>query len=149
MTITAAYDEIVSRLETLLSSHARLPDPYDIPKNPASMLDLGWAITMTPDAQNTDRSVAKISSTAYNFEVTITRQFYSRSLNPDGKEDAEKLLLEDHETIVKDIHDNSLNITGNVLRYVGSGGIVPILSEKGEDRFLGIVLNITLEYFNK
>jgi hypothetical protein len=142
---TAAYDLIVARIATLLPTHLRLPDAYDLDQNPDQYLAKGWGLAVGPGGVNTQRFTGNKRSTEITFRLSITRKVYALDLDPVKKSSAEKDLLEDMRAIIDDIWLNYLGITGSPLvRFADFEGISPVRVDKKS--FLSVSINIRVEY---
>lgn len=143
--ISDIYDDLHSVVASVLTSHVRLPDAYNLAKNNEKFLKLGYAIATLP-AENTEREICNKIWLSRSFQIKITRQVIARELDSTGKGDVEKLLLEDLKLIYNEFYKQDLIITGsNNVDIAGDDGIEFIYSEK--INFISIAMNIDVEYY--
>ena len=139
------YDAIVTRIETVLPSHTRLPNPYKINENAEPFLRQGWGIALG-GANNTNRELACRMSIARTFDVSIVRKFYSVEGSVDNKETVEKQLVEDQILLIKDFCDNTaLPNSFGIVNYDSDGGIEYVSGER--DNYLVLRTSFNVEYF--
>ncbi len=143
--ITTIYAAFESRMAALFASHNRLTNVNDLAQNNEQFLALGWGLLFGP-AENTNRSVSKVSSVERTISVHLTRKVVARELDPTKKADADKALLEDLQILIDAIESNFTLETGSfVVLYVNDTGIVQVHTEKGN--FIAITATVTVEYF--
>lgn len=139
------YDAIVTRIETVLSSHVRLPNPYKIEENTETYLRLGWGVAMT-SATNTKRELSCRVSIRRDFVVTITRKFYAVESNVSNKVSVEKALIEDMILLIHDFYDNTaLPGALGIVEFESDAGINYVFS--GKDSFLALPITFSVESF--
>lgn len=144
-TITQVYDTVLGTIAGLLSSHVRLPNPYDIPSNPETFLRKGFGFAVGPGGNNTERFVCSIRTTLHSFVVTITRRAEFLENDAATKATTEKELLEDAQLIIDSAHTNHLGLTGAKATFTNYDGIGQVFDDK--DNYLSIALTITVEHF--
>lgn len=116
--ISAAYNAIVSEIQTLLPSHLRLSNPNVVEKNPEPQLKLGWGIRLA-GATNAQLELGCSASFERDIIIIITRKFYANELNTVGKADVEKLILEDQFLLLKEFEkEPQVNATTGVINFV-------------------------------
>lgn len=139
------YDAIVTRIETVLPSHTRFPNPYKIDENAEPLLRQGWGIALL-SATNTNRELSCRISIRRTFEISITRKFYSVEGNVDNKESVEKQLIEDQILLIRDFCNNTdLPNSLGIVDYASDGGVEYVYNEK--DSFLVLKSSFECEYF--
>lgn len=146
--ISTAYDNFVTRVDAALTSGAgwnKLPNAYDVEKNPEIYLKQGYAIGLGAGT-NTKRLQSSTISISREFNVTISRSFDYPDLEVTGRQTTEKTILEDLKGLVADIEGNSSLNSGQIFcSYQGDGGIEFVDSENAE--FLSIRATFLVEYF--
>lgn len=141
-----AFPAIVSRIGTLLSSHKRLPDPYDIGQNNVQLLRLGWGLAITPAAENTNRFACATKSYRIRYRLAITRVMDALAQDPTKRMVADIALVSDFETILGDAHVNNLGAPGAMLKGTGFDGIDTVLAD-AKDIYRVLFCTIELEIF--
>lgn len=143
--ISTIYNAFVARMGTLYTAHNRLTNVQDLAQNNEQFLTLGWGIQVGAGT-NTERSVSRISTVSREFIFHFTRKVYARELDPSGKADAEKSLLEDLQILVDDLERDFTTTTADyVIKYLSDTGILPVQTDK--DRFISISATVSAEYF--
>lgn len=139
------YDAIVDRIEAVLPSHTRLPNPYKVNENTELYLRQGFGVALGA-ATNTNRELSCRISVGRDFSVVLTRKFYSIESGVSNKESVEKQLIEDQILLIRDFCDNSaLPGALGIVSYSSDGGIEYVFNEK--DNFLVLNTTFTVEYF--
>lgn len=143
--ISDLYDEMVTRVSTVLSSHKRLTNPYKIEQNTKGILTLGWGIRLGPMV-NSQRTMCPKISLDRDTIIIITRKFIAQETAVTIKADAEKNLMEDQLLVVKDLCDNSnlSGVLGNV-DFLSSSEIIQIFGDK--DNFIALESTFKAEVF--
>lgn len=140
------YDAIVDRLEAVLPSHTRLPNPYKVDENTELFLRQGWGLALT-SGTNPNRNLSCRISTLRSFEIIITRKFYSLESSVTNKEATEKQLIEDQLLVIIDFCNNSsLPSALGVVNFESDSGIEYVSGEK--DNFLVLRSVFGVEYFD-
>jgi len=145
LSLSTAYDAIVSRIQTLFPNHKRLGDGIDIEQNPNKLLKQGWALHVAPGGSDAEAFVCNISSAQVNFILTFTRDAPARELDAAGKADTEKELLEDFQVLLNDIHSNNLNLDPEIVNGLTFDGIDKVRLDDG--RVLQLACNFTVQNF--
>jgi len=142
--ITTVYNELLTRITALLSSHKRLPNPNRIEENVKSLFEIGFAVALGP-GENTRREFNKLS-VRRDMIVTITRRVFKRETDPTGRADIEKLLFEDQQLLISDFEKDG-TLGGTIClntEYDADGGIDFVYADK--DTFLKLETTFTIEY---
>lgn len=140
------YDAIVTRIETVLPNHTRLPNPYKVDENTELFLRQGWGVALT-SGTNPNRNLSCRISTLRSFDIIITRKFYSIEAGVTNKQSTEKELIEDQLLVIRDFCNNtSLPSALGVVNFESDGGIEYVFSEK--DNFLVLRSVFGVEYFD-
>jgi hypothetical protein len=135
--ISTLYDAIVTRIEAVLPSHTRIPNPYKIDENTQVFLNQGWGLSVA-EGSDVRQQISCYTDISRLFVITLTRKAYSLESSSTGKPTTEKLLLEDQFLLLKDFAlDPDLGTTVvSVFRFVGDGGIEYVYTET--DKYLKI-----------
>jgi hypothetical protein len=147
MNFTTIYSAVESRLATLLSGHKRLPNAYDVESNNAQFLAKGWALSVGPGGENTQRHAGSLKSVRITLQVTLTRQVYALASDAAKQGDADEALVGDFETVFDDAHTNSLGVSDCHVKLVSFEGIRTITN--GTGTFRRLVCDIDVEYFRQ
>lgn len=145
--ISDAYDALVTRLETILPSHNRLPNPYKPDENADEQLKLAWGVQVST-GNNSERNISCKLSIERSIIVVLTRRFFAPDLVEDRMEVPEKALLEDQFLVIDDFEkDPTLNDSTAIckMRYDSDSGIEYVKSD--EDNFIKIESTFLIEYF--
>lgn len=143
--ITAIRDQIKTLVETALPSYRQIANPYEIEKSPNVILRLGYGIAFGPGT-NTNRELGCQLSVDREFAVVLTREVTALENNPDGREDVEKALFEDHYSLIKAIEkDPDLGETAARARYVSDSGLEYVALDNS--RYFVLVSSFACEYF--
>lgn len=146
-TITTATDNMVARILTVLTTHRRLPNPYQIDANSEQILKKGFGVALL-SAVNTEREVG-CSRWFLQREVglIVAREALVRELDADSKFDIEQALLEDAYSLQNSFEKyRNLNLNAVVdFKFTGDSGMFHVFVEKRS--FFAIQLNYSLEYY--
>lgn len=141
--VSDVTDAIIARCAAILTSHTRLPNPYDVAGNPDVMLKQGYGVRVG-SAENSNRVLGNTVSIRRAYTIVLTRALYALDSNGSQRTTSEKTLLEDQWLMVADIvKDSSLNGAQVVSTYVGDTGVTQIGTH------LVTEINILAEYFQQ
>lgn len=146
--ITAGYDAMIARVETVLDTvaggYTRLPNPYNIEDNTEIKLRKGYGIALLA-GENTNRQVNCKFSVKRTMEIVLTRLYTQREENALTHAAVEKALFEDQFKLINDFEqDISINGTTMYTRWETDGGLEYVSGETG--RFLMLKTQFSLEY---
>jgi hypothetical protein len=142
--ISDIYDSLHTNVASVLTSHVRLPDPFNLENNNEQFLRLGYGIA-TLSAENTNREICNKIWLRRAFQVKVTRQVVTREFDSSGKGTVEKNLLEDLKLVYNLFYKQDLQISGaNNVRITGDDGIQFVYTEK--INFITVSINIDVEY---
>lgn len=138
------FDGIVTRLATVLPSHKRLPNPYDLNENIGQLLEQGWGLGISPGGENTHRFSCTTRSLQVTFQIAITRKYIALENDAAAKALADKNLLSDFEAILDDSWKSNFGLD-NVMNLVpGFSGIQTVFANK--DQYRCALVTMTVEY---
>lgn len=145
-TISNIYDELYLLLPALFPSKKALADSYNIYNNDEFFLADGFGIYVGP-ASNTRREVACRLSISRQITITLSKAPYAGHKDLDKIKIAEKALLEEHLTLVKDFSKNNTYpyLTSVKRNFIGDSGIERVFGESRS--YLSIRLTFEIEYF--
>lgn len=145
--ITTVTDNLVSRIESVLTTHTRLHNPYALEGNSEQVLKKGYGIQIGAGV-NTKREVG---CSRYWIQravgLIITREALVRELDVASKYDVEQAILEDA-ILLQNSFENYRNLGSSSVVDFGFSddtGIINVFVERRS--FFGIQLNYQLEYF--
>lgn len=143
-TISTAYDTLVTDLETLFPSHKRMSNPYAVDQNASRILEQAWGLAVG-SAINTNLELQCSYSVQRTLRITLARKYFAIENDPAQKATTEKLLLEDHNTLVNYFTADA-TLAANVMRvdYVSDGGIEFVFADK--DQYLYISTDFSMDY---
>ncbi len=147
--ISTIHTALISIIGTTLfpeaSGYFRLPNPYKLEKNPDIYLSQGWGLRID-EATNPRRQLSKSLTIDRVVRVPMTRKLYALAEDPVGRADAEKLLLEDHFLLVKQLETNAtINESAINANYISDSGVQMVRDT--EDTFLFLETVFTVQYF--
>lgn len=140
-TISSMHDALITRLETVLSGHLRLTNPYDLEQNPERFLNQGYGLAFGA-GENTKQIIDCMLSMRMDINISITRQFVGQETDAAGKATVEKNLFEDQLLVIKDFCNN---ISIGTIDFNGHNGIEFIVAEKSN--FLALRSTFSIIYF--
>lgn len=148
MSVTSdVYDEVISRIETVLPNHLRLAHAYLPEQSPEPQLRQGWAIQHGA-GENSNRKLGCMVSVRRNFNVIVTRKYYSLDSDPEAKALTDKEIIEDARLVINDIEANPYlsGIANNPnIKYLSDSGVQFIYSN--DKPFYKIEILLVAEYF--
>lgn len=100
--VSDVYDALVTRVTTVLSTHSRLVNPYEILENNKQLLEKGVGIAIGPGV-NTKRLVSCQLSVARDFIVVVTRIVRANQFDITSRVATEKQLFEDQKLLIDDV----------------------------------------------
>jgi hypothetical protein len=124
--ISSIHDAMITRLDALFPNHRRLPDAYQVDRNPSRFLDQGYAVTIGA-ASNRGGLLSQQMQVTREMSVVLTRK--SVSLESDAaKYAADQLtLMEDQLLLIKDMEtDTTVNTTAAMVEFTSDSGITSI-----------------------
>ena len=143
--ISTAYNALVTRLTSLLSTHKRLSNPYVLSDNNDRYLEKGWGLAVGP-AVNSNREISGRVSVLREFTIPITRKFFAKEHDVSTKATTELAILEDVQIVIDDLEENVTLDSGRYLvKYVGDSGITQVRDD--QEGLLAVLVNVTVEYF--
>jgi hypothetical protein len=134
-------------VEAALPSHFVLAHPELPEENNEQKLDKSVGVQYGP-AINSNRFVSKIVSIEQSFLVVITRKIRANEYNVIQWQQGYDEIFEDRALVINAIEKNSsLGDSSKVARsaYVSDNGPERVFAEN--DRYVKIVLNVVIEYF--
>lgn len=141
--ISTAYDAMITRIEAVLTTHARLMNPYEVARNPEQFLAKGYGLAIGPASGN--RNVLSKIWVARQFNLVLTRRFSVIQGDTAAKATVEKLLMEDQMSVIQDFEANStLNDQVTTISYTADSGIRSVFPDK--DQFLVLETNFQASY---
>jgi hypothetical protein len=150
--IATIYGQMISRLGGTLfltsAGHARIPDPYDLPRNNGQILKQGWGLAISPGLVNTNRFICATRSISAGFSLHLTRRYYATEHDAVKKAAVDTALLTDFEAFIDDAWKNNLGIDSeSTVAVAGAFGVQSIFAEDAPYRVL--TANFTVEYFRR
>lgn len=143
--ISDIYEAAILRLEDLFPEHNRLPNPYKPEENNELFLKQGYGLALLGASSPRPILSCKLS-VARDINIVLTRKYFARENDFEGKSSAELQLLEDQFLLIQDFHkDTTLNETATMMKYVSDAGIQYVSTEK--DQFLLLETTFAVEYF--
>jgi hypothetical protein len=142
--IELIYDAIIDIIEAALTSHKRLPNPYEITENAFLKLDKGFGVAIGPGV-DTQRYTGCRISWQRSFPITIVRRMATTENNIGLREKIEKDILIDHDLIRKAFYaDHTLNQNATTSTILDDSGVNFIDGDRL--KFIAIELNLLVEY---
>lgn len=126
--MATAITDIITNLYTLvinnLSTYTELRDPYEIENNTELFLKAGFAIAVGEASNEESQSTSCHRWTRRNFTITLTNKITTTRENKAAIKTLQKNLMEDQETILQAIYDDS-TLSSKVVdcKYVSDSGI--------------------------
>lgn len=143
-TISTAFDKIITKVSTELSSHARLTQPNKIEQNPERILALGYGVAFG-GATEADLQLGCDYVLNRNINILISRKYFAHEFDIESKQVTEKALFED-EKLILDAFASDNNLDGTVVdfKFISDDGLEFVFTEK--DQFMFISMNYELTY---
>lgn len=121
--ISTLHDAIVTKISSNLSSYTQIPNPYDIPSNPKSLLTRGFGVAIGTGVR-TDRLVGCQVSWERSFLITLVNYVNTTDTKITVRENITKGLLEDHYTLLTEFEiDGGLSGTATDAIINADGGV--------------------------
>lgn len=145
--ISTVYSDLHTRIQAVLTSHVRIPDPRNLEKNSTQFLRKGYAIAVA-DGFNTERELGCRLSVRRTWFLKITRYFIGRKIDEQIRQDVDLELLEDLQLVIDSFEKNPALVTGShgSVKYVSDTGINSVFNEEQEN-FIEITATLETEYF--
>lgn len=145
--ITSVYDDMLTRLATLLpslSGWSRLPNAYAVQDNPLTFLQQGYGLAVA-ETTNTKQLLSKTMSQSRLFRVVLSRQVYATDLDVSGFDSAAKQLLEDARTIMGDFEQTTTLNNGQwSAEFVQDSGIQFVNAEKENFIYIEVLFSVRI-----
>jgi hypothetical protein len=122
--ITDIITNLYALVSGSLTTYNELRDPYDIENNTELFLKNGFAIAVGDGTNEEAQSTSCHRWTRRNFTITLTNKITTTRENKAAIKTLQKDLMEDQETIIQAIYDDS-TLSGKVVdcKYVSDTGI--------------------------
>lgn len=143
--ITTVFDDLLAKVEALLPNHTKIPDPYNLENNTSVFLEQGFGMTVGGQ-DNSNRMISCKASTDHDFEIKISRKYYSLDSDTTAKDQTQKNLCEDFALLKLNIESDPTLANGGNIRWTGSSSIESVFTEK--NYFLSLTGNVSVEYFD-
>ncbi len=144
--ISTVYTDLHTRIQSVLTSHVRIPDPRNLERNNAQFLRKGYGLAVA-DGFNTERELGCRLSIRRSWQLKITRYFIGRAFDEQIRQDTDLELLEDLQLIIDNFEKFpalSSSANGSV-KYISDAGINSVFIE--EENFVEITATLETEYF--
>jgi hypothetical protein len=142
--ISSIHDAMITRLAAVLSSHRRLANPYQLPRNITLNLNQGYGVAM--GGATGTRRLGSYLQLAREFRVSITREVFALDEAADAHAIYHKDLLEDQLLVIKDFEINStLNDTAIMVAYQSDSGVSFVDTDKGSIASLETTFLVTYQ----
>lgn len=130
--ITTIYDNLVTKLSTVLPAYVRIPNPYSPEENPELFLRKGYGIGIGT-GENTRRLICGFFSINRTFNIILINQILTTDTNSNVRGSFERDLMEDHYTIVNALEvDNNLSGAAVKTIFSADSGIQFVEGEMGK-----------------
>lgn len=145
--IETIYDAIISITEGILTTHKRLPNPYEITENAFLKLDKGFGVAIGAGV-NPQPFIGCVIRWQRSFPLIIVRRMATTENNIDLREKIEKDLLIDHDAVRKAFEINhTLNQSCTTSTIIDDSGVNFIDGDRL--KFIAIELNLLVDYEEK
>lgn len=142
--ISTLHDAIVNKVSTNLTSYTQIPNPYDIPSNPKSLLTRGFGVSIGTGIR-TDRVVGCQVSWERSFLITLVNYVNTTDTKISIRESITKGLLEDHYTLLSQFEIDA-GLSGTAIDViVNADGGVELIEFDSKPHFL-MEIEIVCEY---
>jgi len=98
--------DLKAELAALFPSHSQLSNPYSVAENTEGALRQGWGFRPSAGL-NAKRNISCKLSIDRDIVILLTRQVFAGELDVDSKDAADRLLLEDHFTLIKNFEEKT------------------------------------------
>lgn len=141
--ISTAYDELISKIQTLFPTKIRIYNPYELTDNPNLTLKDSWGVKLlTGEQVNQDYCDITI---ARGFSLVLTRVLPTTNKAEDF-DNAAKAIVEDQQSFIQEIYKNGSFTVGNL--YEGSitniSGLEFIQEDEKKFLFCEVQFTITI-----
>jgi hypothetical protein len=142
--IADIYDSIVTKLETILPSFQRVPNPYALDENTAILLRKAFGLAIGPGT-NTERYVGCIATWERDYTIGLVTQVVNTENDTLGRAMVEKDIIDAHREILLAFETDS-TLSGQCIKAVitDDGGINYI--QGAESKYLALEITLRVEY---
>lgn len=142
--IADIYDAIVVKVETVLPTFKRIPNPYEIDENSAILMRKAYGLAIGAGS-NTERYVGCFVTWERSYTLAIMTQVVNTENDTTGRAMVEKDLVDSHRDLLLAFEQDS-TLGGEVIKAVvtDDSGIEYLTGENG--KFLAIEISISVEY---
>lgn len=142
--VSSIYDTLKQVASQTLPDHREHMNPYIVEANDTPSLDKGWSFFVGP-AENPNQDLSCLLAVERTVTFNLTRRWFGLRDSIAERQKAEKLLLEDHLRIVKELEsDPTLDEQVTSFLYTGDAGLEPIFGQ-GIQHIL-MVMSIRIRY---
>jgi hypothetical protein len=145
--VTDIRDALNLIIQTALPTYMKLTDSIDTIDNANIMLRKGFRVGYGP-ADNSSREWCMTHiQRRRQFSFALTNA-YVPNLDADGRQDAEDVLMDDQNKVVKAVHRDP-ELTGVAISsdFAFDNGIEYLLNDSGEKQYIMIVTTISVDYY--
>jgi hypothetical protein len=143
-TIQTIYDNLISEIESALSSYTRIPNPYEPNENPSLFLRKGFGCGIS-SGQNSFRQICNKVSVSRYFNVVLTNEVMTTTMNSAARGEFERGLMNDQYVLINALDDSNLSGTAIKVQYTSDNGIEYV---KGDtEKYIFIETIFEIEYF--
>lgn len=137
-------DAIVVLVQTQLPTFARLPNPYDISENTATLLKKSFGVAIGPGL-NTERYVGCLVTWQRSYTINLIRQVVNTENDTVGRFSVEKNIDDARDILFKAFEANS-TLDGLCIKAIvtDDSGIQYIDGQ--QSKFLAVELSLAVEY---
>lgn len=142
--ISTIYDAIVDVIEAELTTHKRLPNPYEVEENTYLHLNKAFGVGIG-SGFDTQRYVGCLVTWEQSYNIVLVRRIVTTENNTAKREVIEKDILEDFDGLRKAFYLAN-TLSGNAIKstVIAHGGINLIDGENM--KFLALEMNLIVEY---
>lgn len=142
--VSDIYDDLHTKIAAQLTSHTRIPNPYDLPSNNEQFLRVGYGMQVGP-AVNPKRFVSCKGGLSREYIIAVTRKFFAREFDSASKGTTEKSLLEDIRLLKNDFQENNvLTVSQAGVQFFESDSGIFALT--GQENIYVIEATVTVEH---
>lgn len=144
--ISTIYDALITGIESRLTTHRRIPYPYEPEKNNEQILDKGYGLMVGP-VTNTQRELCDRIYLRRTFSIILTERFWATSQDASGKATTEKAILESMQTLYSWLEKVGAISTDAKIATVTLDDGIQVVGFGTDFPFYQLTSSVEIEYF--
>ena len=138
------YDAIISKIETVLPTFQRVPNPYSLDENTAILLRKAFGLAIGPGT-NTERYVGCLATWSRDYTIGLIHQVVNTENDTLGRAMIEKDIIDAHRGLLLAFEQDSTLGAKCIKAVISSDAGIDYI-QGAQSKYLALELVLTVEY---